>query len=225
MKKFVIGNWKSNKNQAEIYEFFQFLKTKFDLHKNDLNPDIVKIICPAFIHLQLAHKLVNEYKLPVSLGAQNISPFDPGAYTGEVNGKQLFEYVSYCIIGHSERRQNFAENEILLRLKTNQAEKWGIKSIFCVQDENTPVPENVRIVAYEPVSAIGTGTPDTPDNALKVIKRIKSKNKLNSVVYGGSISVENINQYLKISEIDGVLVGGASLSPGKFLSMILNAYS
>jgi len=161
--------------------------------------------------------------LPILLGAQDISPFEMGAFTGEVTGSQLKEYVSFCIIGHSERRKYFAEDDALLVKKAALAKREGIEVIYCVPDSLTSIPKDVKIVAYEPVFAIGTGTPDTPDNAQKVIKEIKSKNNISLVLYGGSINKDNISKYFEKEDIDGVLVGTSSLDPDSFMQMMLNA--
>lgn len=219
--KYVVGNWKSNKTAADITLFFnsfQKLGSKLEV----LNTSVVPVVCPSFVHLDLSSQLVEKLKLQLYLGAQDISPFDRGAYTGEPNGEQLKEYVSFVIIGHSERRKYFAETDTLLKLKVEQAKKWGINTIYCVPDDVTDIPGDVNIVAYEPVFAIGTGKPDSPENANKVIKSIKKKTSV-PVIYGGSVTAENIRDFVMMDAIDGVLPGKASLDADHFYQMIINA--
>jgi triosephosphate isomerase len=133
----------------------------------------------------------------------------------------LAKVVEYAIIGHSERRQNFGETDEELKEKVDKARASDIMPIFCVQNENTQVPPGVKIVAYEPVEAIGTGNPDSPENAQKVAAAIKDKNKeVESVLYGGSVKGENVKSFTSMQDISGVLVGGASLDPDSFLSII-----
>ncbi|OGF98832.1 hypothetical protein A3D78_06020 [Candidatus Gottesmanbacteria bacterium RIFCSPHIGHO2_02_FULL_39_14] len=220
-QKYLIANWKSNKTTFEVESFFRQLQKKFA--SRQLTKAVIPVICPVFVHLHLAKLLINQLKLPIFLGAQDTSPFGLGAYTGEVSSSQLKEYISFCIIGHSERRKYFQESDDLLKNKVELAVKWGMEVIFCVPDSLTPIPSQVKIVAYEPVFAIGTGKPDTPENALKVIKEIKMKHNIPYVLYGGSITADNISQYLTQEEINGVLVGGASLDPDHYFRMMINA--
>ncbi len=220
MKKlFIVANWKSNKTAIEAKNWFDAFKI------NDLEiTDKEIIICPPFTLLSSVSSEIRSQKLEVGIGAQDISPFDEGAYTGEVNGKQIKEFGNYVIIGHSERRQYFKEDNETLNRKVTIAIEYNLIPIFCVQERNTVVPSGVRIVAYEPVWAIGTGNPDTPDNAEQVATAIKSSNKeITHVLYGGSVTPENINSFTKMPHIDGVLVGGASLDPIEFLKIINNA--
>ena len=222
MKKYLIGNWKSNKTVPEVTSFFINLQKKFT-SRPKVTDAVIPVICPVYVHLELCRRLIKDFKLPVFLGVQDISPFEMGAYTGEVSASQLKEYVRFCIIGHSERRKYFQESDDLLRKKVDLSVKWGIEVIFCVSGSLTPIPPQVQHVAYEPVFAIGTGQPDSPENALKVIKEIKSKNKIPTVLYGGSITADNIGQYLRQGEIDGVLVGSSSLDPDQYFRMMLDA--
>ena len=225
IKKYIIGNWKSNKTKNEVSSFFKSLKENLNSSNNISYKDIELAVCPSFVHLELSKQLVEELKLPLTLGAQDISPFESGAFTGEVNGSQLKEYVKYVIIGHSERRNHFQESENLLRLKVFQAKKYGINVIFCVPDSKTSIPKEVNLIAYEPVFAIGTGKSDTPQNANNVIKEIKNKNSNIPVIYGGSVTDVNIADFLNKDSIDGVLPGKASLDAETFYRMLINAAS
>src|SRR5258706_13951720 len=157
---FIIGNWKSNKTIPEAIEWLRFMKE----HKSDLeqleNKNV--IICASYTLLYTLHSFIKEYALPIKIGAQDISTFNAGAYTGEVNGAQIKEFAEYVIIGHSERRNYFHEDDEWLAKKVVMAKKCDLKIIYCVPDDKTVIPEDVSVVAYEPVFAIGSGTPDTP---------------------------------------------------------------
>lgn len=126
------------------------------------------------------------------------------------------------IIGHSERREKFGETDKMVAEKFLLAEAQGIESIVCIQDGQTPVPEGSKIVAYEPVFAIGTGIPDTPDNAEKVASEVKSRMPGLSILYGGSVTAENCVSFISESNISGLLIGKASLDPQEFLKIIEN---
>lgn len=224
MKKiFIIGNWKSNKDIDQTQNWFTAFQDLFKKNRPDNLDKLEMVICPPFVLLPLAQKLIKEYKLPLRLGSQNISPFGVGAYTGEVTAVQLTELAEYTLIGHSERRKNFHEDDIILTQKVKMANEAKLNSIYCVQDENTFIPQGVSIVAYEPVWAIGTGKTDTPQNANSVAKLIKEKNRINTLIYGGSVTDANIKSFVSEKYIDGVLPGGSSLDPQKYWQMIVNA--
>lgn len=161
----------------------------------------------------------------VYLAVQDISPFPVGAYTGAVSAKNLEGFnVGYAIIGHSERRTYFYEDDAILAKKVEQALGNAILPIYCVQGKDTPVPDTVTLVAYEPVSAIGTGSPDTPENAEAVAKAIKEAYPgVQAVLYGGSVKPENVASFTSMESIDGVLVGGASLDAAMFIELIMKA--
>ena len=217
---FIVANWKSNKTSIQVQEWFE----KFALYKNQLTgkPQKTMVVCVPFTYLPLAKKFIEKYNLPVHLGAQDLSSFGEGAYTGAINSKQLGEYVGFTIIGHSERRLCFHETDEEIVKKQRIASESGIKTILCVQSAQTQVAEGAEIIAYEPVSAIGTGNPDTPENAASVAKNFLSKN-IPFVLYGGSVTPENVKQFTAKDEISGVLVGGASLDPETFFQIINNS--
>jgi triosephosphate isomerase (TIM) len=216
---FIVANWKSNVTIQEVNSWLLQLKnSKWNIENKTI------IVCPPFTLLSLLKQRLNEHKLPIEVGAQDISPFPKGAYTGEIAADQLAEYVSYVIIGHSERRKYFREADQMLSNKVDMALQGKITPIFCVQDATTVVPRDVSIVAYEPVFAIGTGNPDTPESAEKVSMRIREENKnVRKVLYGGSVTDKNVNSFISRSSIDGVLVGSASLDPVTFSHIITNA--
>ncbi len=222
MKKlFIIANWKSNKTIEETEKWFHDFSNKLNSEALDLS-NIEIIVCPSFISLEHAKYCNENLKLPVKLGAQNISLFDKGAYTGEVYGGQIREACDYVIIGHSERRVNFKETDEELSKKVLIAKQYNLTPIFCVQSENTPVPSDIEVVAYEPIFAIGTGNPDTPDNAQNVANIIKKKSKCPFVLYGGSVTPQNVKSFSSMEDLNGFLVGGASLDPLEFLQIIKN---
>lgn len=219
---FLIANWKSNKTIEEaekwLHDFHEILTSE-----NVILDGKEIIICPSFTVLEHVNYCSKNLGLPIKIAAQNISPFDKGAYTGEVNGKQIKEMAEYVVIGHSERRDNFSEDDELLKKKAEMANKYNIITIFCIQNAQTPVPKNIDIVAYEPPTAIGTGNPDTPENADTIAKSVKEAIGMKTVLYGGSVTSENINNFTKMPNIDGALVGGSSLDPLEFLRIIKNA--
>ena len=177
MKKlFIIANWKSNKTINETEKWLHDFSEKIKIGPLSLDNKEI-IVCPSFTVLEHANYCAKNLNLPIKFGAQNISSFDKGAYTGEVFGAQIKEFAQYIIIGHSERRQNFSENNEVLSEKVLLAKKYNLTPIFCIQNEETPVPEEVDIIAYEPPTAIGTGNPDTPENAQRVAKAVSERTK------------------------------------------------
>jgi triosephosphate isomerase (TIM) len=223
MKKlFIVANWKSNKTSVDTDSWFG------EISQNDLSDQVSSgkeiIVCPPYTLLQMAKSLVEKFSLPLKIGAENISPFEEGAFTGEINANQIREFAEYVIIGHSERRKNFAETDEMLSQKVQKAIECSLMPIFCVQGADTPIPESVELAAYEPIFAIGTGNPDTPENAEAVIKTIKEKNpSVKYVLYGGSVTPEGVGGFTQKPFIDGVLVGGASLLADKFIQIIKNS--
>ena len=217
-RKFIVANWKSNFTSLEVNQWIERFKN-YDL--GFTNKGV--IICPPFVMLPILKSYLSNHKSSIKLGAQNVSPFDEGAYTGEVSALQVKEFADYVIIGHSERRKNFLENDETLFKKVELANKYGLIPIFCVQDETTKIPENVKMVAYEPVFAIGTGNPDNPETAEKIAKQIKENTKVTTVLYGGSVTSKNVKYFTQMPNIDGVLVGGASLDAQEFYKIIQNA--
>lgn len=221
MKKlFIVANLKSNKNETEANSWLESFKKIKDLSQI-LNEKEV-IICPSFTLLFLFSRFFKENNLPVKLGAQNVSPFSEGAYTGEVNAKQIKDYADYVLVGHSERRNNFNEEDELLSKKVELSCEQGLKPIFLVQGNDNFIPQAVEIVAYEPIFAIGSKNPDTPQNANSVANVIKTKGNY-QVLYGGSVTSQNVKSFTDEENLNGVLVGGASLDPDEFVKIIQNA--
>lgn len=212
--KYFIANWKANKNLQETLDWIdQFLKVY------QPKPNSTVIVCPPSPFLAMIKQKINQTN-NLKLGAQDISLYEEGAYTGETTAKSLSRLVDYVIIGHSERRKYFQESNESIHQKINLAKKYQIEAILCIRDQNDWLPNSgVKIVAYEPVYAIGTG------NNEPVEKAIDLKNKLNlpqNVVYlyGGSVNENNAKDYVQSDKIDGLLVGGASLNPQSFNKII-----
>lgn len=220
--KYIIGNWKSNKSESEILDWFDKFAGLFKQSGIRLG-GLEIVICPPLIYLSLVRRLVEDKSLPLAVGAQNISAYPEGAYTGEVTGKMISDYARCVIVGHSERRNYFREDDNELFKKTELAAGGGLSVIYCIPDAKTEVPDDAEIIAYEPVFAIGTGQADTPENADKVGGIVKQKYPGRKFIYGGSVNNQNVSQFLQMSSIDGVLPGKASLDPRIFWEMIANA--
>lgn len=220
MKKlFIIANWKSNKNIEEATQWIQGMSS----FKFPPAEEKEVIICPPFTLLSTLKSLIDGEKLPIKIGSENLSPFGQGAYTGEESAEQVKEFAEYVILGHSERRKNFGETDEVLSQKVKKALDNNLTPIYCVQGIDTPIPAGVQLVAYEPVFAIGTGTPDTPEDAEFVAKTIKEKHSVKYVIYGGSVTGEDVRKFTQLPSVDGVLVGGASLDAEKFIKIIENS--
>ena len=233
MGKLVVANWKMNKTIGEAEAFCAGF---------DKKADNFIICCPATLIKPVFDLLKNGNKV----GAQNICAYEEGAYTGEISAKMIKDAgANVTILGHSERRHIFNETNDDLRKKLDIANKYGLQVIFCVGEtlEEHDKIESVLvnqlkiltkedlanlIIAYEPVWAIGTGKVATNEDIKVAHKIVKDYVKKNyganvKVLYGGSVKPENAAEILKLNCVDGVLVGGASLDPVKFESLIKTA--
>lgn len=214
----IIGNWKSHKSVSEVKKWFAELASVIG------SPNHAEVVlCPSYQLLSLCEQEVSRHQLHWKLGAQNVSPFPEGKHTGEVNATQLKDFVQYVLIGHSERRNEFHETAEMLFEKVKRVQEAGLTPIFFVQGEDTPLPPSIGIVAYEPVFAIGTGNPDTPEDAEKVAHYFKTVKKVPKVLYGGSVDEKNVNLFMSCSSIDGIVPGTASLDPVGFAHLVQNA--
>lgn len=221
---FFVANWKSYKTTTEAKEWLEEVKIT-----NQEVSDKTIILCSAFTLLPQLQWFIGQKSLPIKLGAQDISPFDEGAHTGEVNGNQLKELVDYVLVGHSERRKDFAETDEMVKNKLAQVYHYGLTPILCISEISQldavveVVDTNSIIVAYEPLFAIGSGLPDSPESAEKMAEGIVEKLPQSTVLYGGSVTGANVSSYLEQKTIQGVLVGSASLSPEEFSTIIKHA--
>lgn len=234
MRKIVIaGNWKMYKNQEESLVFVQ--KFKSEIENTDENREIV--LCAPFTSLTVMSKNLHGSK--IKLGAQNVHWELEGAYTGEISGEMLTEIgVDYVVIGHSERRQYFGETDETVNLRLKAAQKYNLKPILCVgetkeqrdagETENiiinqlkvglVGVDQEKLVIAYEPIWAIGTGDTCAATEANRVIGVIRQQlnNQDITIQYGGSVKPGNVDEIMAQPEIDGALVGGASLEAVSF---------
>lgn len=211
----IIANFKTNKNIAEVLEWVEQVGPKIPRRDN-----LKVAVCPTFTALEEAKKAVLVGSYPLLVGSQDLSPYDEGAYTGEEAASILKQFVDLSILGHSERRKNFGETDELVLKKVEQALEHDILPLVCIQDKNTPIPEKCKLIAYEPVFAIGSGTPDTPANAQEVAIAVIQNHKETEVLYGGSVNSENCTAFVKQDNISGLLIGKASLEAEEFVKII-----
>jgi len=247
-KKIVAGNWKMNKTFEEADELL------FDITKRmeNLPSDVQLIVCPPAVYLELATDIVEEDDIELKVGAQNVSEYEKGAYTGEISAAMLSSMnMDYCLVGHSERRKYFGETNETLAKKVDQLLNFGIEPIFCcgeVLEEreagkhfdvvksqieeslfhlNDQEMSNV-VIAYEPVWAIGTGKTASAAQAQEMHAFIRSilKDKYGaelseeiSILYGGSCNPGNAAELFANPDVDGGLIGGASLKADDFLKI------
>lgn len=240
------GNWKMTLNHLEAIALVQ--KLAFTLTEPELH-DVEAVVLPPFTDLRSVQTLVDGDKLHISYGAQDLSPYDAGAYTGDISGAMLAKLgCGYVVVGHSERRQYHAEDDAVVNAKVKAAFRHDLTPIMCVGEgldirrAGTHVPhclsqltggldgiptEQARriVVAYEPVWAIGTGEVATPADAQEVCGALRTRlAELYSgdladgvrVLYGGSVKSGNIAGIMAEPDVDGALVGGASLDAEEF---------
>ena len=239
----IAGNWKMNTTVDEAIELV--IKMRFELDSID---NVDKLICPPFVSLDaLKTRLEGS---TVKLGAQDIHYEEKGAFTGEISPQMIADLCDYVIIGHSERRQYFNETVEIVDKKVKAALKVGLNPILCIgetlEENEAGQTEEVLtrqlgssslrlylmgglIIAYEPIWAIGTGKAATGAQANKTIGFIRQyiaeeqgKNIAQDVriLYGGSVTAQNIAEFVKQPEVDGALVGGASLKASEFLGIV-----
>lgn len=212
----IIANWKSNKTIKEALEWVSYVGPKLEKREH-----LKVVVCPSFVDVEEVKKAVTVGNFPLMVGVQDLSPFDTGAFTGEEAAKVLKDFVDLAIVGHSERRQHFGETDETVAQKVTQALEHDIIPLVCVQNKETPIPIGVKLVAFEPVSAIGTGNPDTPQDAEEVAWELKKNHGEDvEVLYGGSVTSENILHFLNEDDISGVLVGTSSLDAEEFLKLV-----
>ncbi len=210
--KYIIGNWKANKNSADVIHWSDVFLKEYIFQENT-----TFIVCPPSPFLRYMQQAFKELK-NVIVGAQTIASVEEGSYTGETTAKTLQGVAGFTIIGHSERRKHFHESDGDLASKVLLAKKYNIEPIYCVRDEKDPIPEGVTFVAYEPVAAIGTGQNEPPEQVL-IMKKKMTLPKDCVFIYGGSVNETNSASYLATGEIDGFLIGKASLDAHQFLSI------
>ena len=221
------------KTRAESLEFLQGFMSCL----TETPEEREVVLCVPFTDLSVLSK--NLHGGRIRLGAQNVHWEESGAFTGEISGLMLAEIgVRYVIVGHSERRQYFGETDETVNLRLKAAQKYGLIPILCVgetkqqrdlgeteahifsqlAEDLVGVDQDNLVIAYEPIWAIGTGDTCETKEANRVIGLIRSKltNPDVPIQYGGSVKAENIDEVMAMPEIDGVLVGGASLEAASF---------
>lgn len=229
MKMFV-GNWKMNKTKQEALKYLEEFK-----------PEAEVVIAAPYTLLSVLHG-------KIKLAAQNLHYEDKGAFTGEISASMIKDFAEYVIVGHSERRKYFNETNEIINKKIKAALRNGLKVIFCLgetaeqrNDYKAVIENQLRkgltdinikdnvIIAYEPVWAIGTGKNAIPEQAEEVHKFLRdllsqlySQEVANNtkILYGGSVTSQNSGEFLKMPNINGLLVGGASLDASEFAKII-----
>ena len=241
------GNWKMNLNHLEAISLVQ--KLAFSMTEQQLS-DVEVVVLPPFVDIRSVQTLVAGDKLLIGYGAQDLSPYQSGAYTGDISGPMLAKLgCQYVVVGHSERRQYHHEDDALVNAKVKAALANNIAPILCVGEgltvreagEHVPYtlaqldaaldkvkPDQAEkiVVAYEPVWAIGTGKTATPEDAQEVIGAIRTRLAEQytgamadraRVLYGGSVKYDNVAAIMEQPDIDGALVGGASIEAEGFV--------
>ena len=244
------GNWKMNLNHLEAIALVQ--KLAYTLSDKDFDRTEV-VVLPPFTDLRSVQTVVDGDRLRVGYGAQDLSPNDSGAYTGDIGGPMLAKLgCSYVVVGHSERREYHHEDDALVNAKAKAAIRNGIVPIVCVgesldvrqgggQVEHSTAQlrggldgvssdqAKTLVVAYEPVWAIGTGEVATPEDAQEVCAALRGTlGELYDpdladgvrILYGGSVKPDNAAAIMAEADVDGALVGGASLSVEDFAAII-----
>lgn len=239
-KKYICGNWKMNKTSSEALEFASEIN-KFEFNKVDV------LLAPSFVTLESLRKNLKD---EIKVAGQNVSQFDEGAYTGEVSTTMLKDIgVDDVIIGHSERREKFLESDEIINAKVKKALEDDLSVILCL-GESIEIKEEGRevdfvreellnsldgvekiekiTIAYEPIWAIGTGKTCSSEDAEKMCREIRNiidekygeVSQKTRILYGGSVKPSNAGEILSKENIDGVLVGGASLKASDFIEII-----
>lgn len=234
MEKIIAANWKMNNDFSDIKPFVKYVK------KNMKNRNGLVVCVPSVMIKSFA----DTAKGIVETGAENCYFADKGAYTGEISASMVKSAgATYSIVGHSERRQIFGETNEMLNKKLNACLKNDLKVIFCIGEsleEKSKYKSVLKkeivegfagitdfsniVIAYEPIWAIGTGKVATPEDISKVHKFIKNlvKETFNvdiAVLYGGSVKPSNSQEILSLPEVDGVLIGGASLKAEDYVKI------
>ena len=240
---FIAGNWKMNTTVAQASTLVAEMRERLDQVEG-----VEKVLCPPFISLATIEELLRGTS--IKLGAQNMYFEEKGAYTGEVSPLMLSQLCEFVILGHSERRQYFAETDELINKKVRAALKIGLTPILCVGEkleekeagetaevvtrqvrgalEGIESPQGL-VIAYEPIWAIGTGKAATPPESndttgllRHTVAQLYGEEFAQGVriLYGGSVTASNIADFMEQPEIDGALVGGASLKAEEFSSIV-----
>ena len=232
-KPLMAGNWKMNNTYAEAVVLAQTISNNFDKHWTD---SVDVLVCPPSIDLKPVNTVFEFDHQPIQIGAQNVYWEPKGAFTGEVSVPMLKDVHCTCsIVGHSERRGYFGETNEEVNRKVRALLDGGLYAVACVgeslsvRDEGGAEEAGKCVVAYEPIWAIGTGRTATPEQAQDICAAIRATladmfgaetaDEMR-ILYGGSMNVGNVEQLLAQPDIDGGLVGGASLKADQFVQLV-----
>jgi len=236
-KIIIAGNWKMHKTQAEAQGFLQEFKPLIE----DADEGREVVLCVPFTDLSMLSQRLHGGR--IRLGAQNVHWEEAGAYTGEISAAMLVEIgIHYVVVGHSERRQYFGETDETANLRVLAAQASGLIPILCGGESNPQrhggetekliinqvkrglvgVDQSRLVIAYEPIWAIGTGDTCEAQEANRVIGVIRDQltNPDVTIQYGGSVKADNVDDIMAQPEIDGALVGGASLDAQGFARIV-----
>ncbi|NTU72633.1 triosephosphate isomerase [Candidatus Roizmanbacteria bacterium] len=220
--KYFIANWKARKTYAQsihwIHQFYHLLEQNTRVQAALENKEISVIICPAAPFL-ISLEQQREHTLGIYWGVQDISFKTEGSYTGEIPATMYQDIAHYAIIGHSERRNYFSETELLIKTKIALAIQAQLQPILCIRSPDDIFYPEVPMVAYEHTNAIGTGN-NVPVEEVLNFKSQLSLTTSHKFIYGGSVTGQNSNIYLDTDQIDGLLIGGASLDPNTFFTLV-----
>lgn len=247
---FIAGNWKMNLDHLQAIAHVQKVSWSLKDVKHDFS-DVEVAVFPPFTDLRSVQTLLSADRLPLRLGAQDVSPNAPGAFTGDIAAAFLARLdVRYVIVGHSERRHGHGESDETVAAKTAAVAAAAMVPVICVgetaedREEHgaaavplaqleaalSGLPAGTEfVVAYEPVWAIGSGEPATPEQAQEVCRAIRRRiAELRTpveaaetrVLYGGSVTSQNVAAFLRQGDVDGVLVGGACLDSAEFTRIV-----
>ena len=235
----IAGNWKMNTTSQEARDLVGGMRDALDAETG-----VTSLLCPPFVHLAAVSEMLSGTS--IALGAQNMHPESAGAFTGEVSPDMLRDLCEYVILGHSERRELFGETDDFINRKVRAALDNGLRPILCVGerleqrddgDAESVVGRQLAlgldgvddasalVVAYEPVWAIGTGRAATPDTAQAMMAHIRGELTARygadaagevPLLYGGSVNAGNAAGYFSQADVNGALVGGASLDADAF---------
>jgi len=220
MKKYVVGNWKCNKDKKDAQKWF----SEFS---NCYTPvdGLEVIIAPSFICLCSLSEYVKTLEIQnLSLAAQDVSPFPKGSYTGAVAADMVRDMVDYVIIGHSERRRYFHETSQETANKMAETVDAGLKPIVCIDQPYAmsqltalhDIDCDEMLLAYGPVDAMTARIPELPKRVAEATQFISQVHPKRPVLYGGSLMVENVDDYISLPQLSGIFVGQTSLDASAF---------
>ena len=227
-KRILVANWKQSGTRVNAIAWTD----TFDRERGVFTVDTQIVVCPPLKALDLIKQEVKNRKLPIAVGVQDIDlhTFEGEKNTGSVSPALLADSASYAIIGHSETRRNLQLTDGDVAKKVTIAKKHNLIPIVCISEIEQVAAlkkllgEFYGIIAYEPLFAIGTGNPDTPEGANDVASAVKEMFPEVAVLYGGSVDGSNVKEFLNQVQISGVLVGNRSVDPAFFLEIVKNAH-